>query len=198
MSRALQKANEQYHAGQYKKAVATLVEVSFAGDDGDAEARGVLALATLLRDATEGRVRADCEEQIARAERLLTQAEQTSAKQRVDRREAELRGDHVALARWAREAGLTWLRITSAEDLVDARMRTAMASEGTSASGPEPCALDAVEAEGWRLEQVACLFRPTRIETSPLRGADLFLGGDVVDGEERYLYYFRRVDGASG
>jgi putative addiction module component (TIGR02574 family) len=37
-----------------------------------------------------------------------------------------------------------------------------------------------------------------RIETSPLRGADLFLGGDVVDGEERYLYYFRRVDGASG
>ena len=172
--------------------------MSFAGDDGDAEARAVLALATLLRDATEGRVRADCEEQIARAERLLTQAEQMSAKQRVDRREAELRGDHVALARWAREAGLTWLRITSAEDLVDAPMRTAMASEGTSASDPEPCALDAVEAEGWRLEHVTCLFRPTRIETSPLRGADLFLGGDVVDGEERYLYYFRRVDGASG
>jgi hypothetical protein len=198
MSRALQKANGQYHAGQYKKAVATLVEVSFAGDDGEAEARGVLALATLLRDATEGRVRADCEEQIARAERLLGGAQQASAKQHLDRREAELRGDPVALARWAREVGLTWLQMTSAEDLVAARMRSVMASESGSAGGAASCVLEAVEAEGWRLEHVACLFRPTRVETSPLRGADLFMGGDVIGGEEHYLYYFRRVDGASG
>ena len=198
MSRALQKANEQYQAGQYRKAVDTLVEVSFAGDEGEAEARGVLALATLLRDATEGRVRADCEEQIARAGRLLNYAEQAATQQHVDRREVDLRADPVALARWAREAGLTWLQMTSAEDLVAARMRSVMASESGSARGAAPCVLEAVEAEGWRLEHVACLFRPTRVETSPLRGADLFMGGDVIGGDERYLYYFRRADGASG
>jgi hypothetical protein len=198
MSRALERANEQYQAGQYKKAVATLCEVSFAGDDGEAEARGVLALATLLRDATQGRVRADCEEQIARAERLLSYDDAASSQQRVDSREAELRADPVALARWACGAGLTWLQMSSAEDLVAARMRSVLASESGPAAGSAPCVLEAVEAEGWQLEHVACLFRPTRVETSPWRGADLFMGGDVIGGDERYLYYFRRVGGESG
>ena len=58
--------------------------------------------------------------------------------------------------------------------------------------------IDAVEAEGWRLEHVASMFRPTRVQTSVLRGAEVFMGGDVVDGEETYLYLFRRADGAAG
>lgn len=198
MSRALRKANEQYQAGRYEKAVDALVEVSFAGDDGEAKARAVLALATLLRDVTEGSLRANCEEQIARARRLLDRIEQTASGDRLERREVELRSDPVALACWAREAGLTWLQMSSAEDLVAARMRDVMARESGSADNAAPCVLEAVEAEGWRLEHVTYASHSTQVETSPLRGADLVMGGDVITGEERYLYYFRRVDGASG
>ena len=39
-------------------------------------------------------------------------------------------------------------------------------------------------------------FVPTRVQTSILRGADL-LGGDVVEGDEKYLYLFRRADEAA-
>jgi hypothetical protein len=67
MSKALEKAREQYRAGQHKKAADTLWEVSFGGDDNEAEARGVLELASLLRDASTGAVRTECEEHIARA-----------------------------------------------------------------------------------------------------------------------------------
>jgi len=58
--------------------------------------------------------------------------------------------------------------------------------------------IDAVEAEGWRLEHVACMFRPTKVQTSVLRGAEVFMGGDIIDGEETHIYLFRRVDEASG
>ena len=197
MSKPLDKATQQFQAGQYKKAANTLYEVSFGGDDGEAEARGVLSLATLLRDATEGSVRAQCEENIARAERLLHSEERISAQSRIDRLEADLRQDPVGLARWAREAGLTWLEVASDEDLVAAQMRSAMAAEGAG-DAVTTCVIDAVEAEGWRLEHVSSLFRPTWLQTSPLRGADFFMGGDVVEGHETYLYLFRRIHGASG
>ena len=36
-------------------------------------------------------------------------------------------------------------------------------------------------------------FVPTMVQTSILRGADL-LGGDLVQGQESYLYLFRRLD----
>ena len=196
MSKALEKATDQYQAGQLKKAVATLWEATFAGDAGETEARGVLALAVLLRDATDGGVRGECEEQISRAERFLRAEEQAVAQGRVDRLETELRQDPVRLANWARETGLRWLEVTSAEDLVAAQMRDAMALDGHGAP-PPGCIIDAVEAVGWRLENVACVFKPTRLQTSPLRGADVFMGGDVVEGEEKFLYLFRRVDGAS-
>jgi len=197
MSKALEKATEQYKAGQLKKAVATLWETAFAGDGGATEARGVLALAVLLRDATDGGVRGECEQQISRAERFLRAEEQTAAEERVDRLEAELRQDPVRLAHWARETGLTWLEVASAQDLVAAQMRTTMALDGHGAP-PPGCIIDAVEAEGWRLESVVCVFKPTRLQTSPLRGADFFMGGDVVEGEEKFLYLFRRADGATG
>jgi hypothetical protein len=48
------------------------------------------------------------------------------------------------------------------------------------------------------LEHVSCLFRPTKVQTSPFRGAEFFMGGEIVNGEERHLYLFRRADGASG
>lgn len=116
MSKALERATQQFQAGQFKKAADTLWEVSFAGDDGEAEARALLALAAQLRDAAEGGVRADSEEHIARAERYLNAGQRDAA----SRREAELRRDPVELARWARHAGLTWLAVESAEDLVAA------------------------------------------------------------------------------
>ena len=42
------------------------------------------------------------------------------------------------------------------------------------------------------------MFRPTRVQTSVLRGAEYFMGGELVDGDEVYLYLFRSVYGASG
>ena len=103
----------------------------------------------------------------------------------------------MLLAREARAAGLTWLETRRGEDVVAAEMLAALADDPSAGSAPPPSMIDAVEAEGWRLEHVAAMFRPTKVQTSLLRGADL-LGGDVVDGEETYLYLFRRVDGASG
>jgi len=197
MSKALDKATQQFQARQYKKAADTLYEVSFAGDDGEAAARGVLSLATQLRDGTEGSVRAQCEEHIARAERLLSTEERVFAQTRIDRLEADLRQDPVGLARWAREAGLTWLELASAEDFVAAHMRSAMDADGAGGTAAA-CVIDAVEAEGWRLEHVSSIFRPTRLQTSPLRGADLFMGGDVVEGTDVHLYLFRTARGESG
>ena len=200
MSKALEKATEQYRAGQYKKAADTLWEVTFTGDDGDTEARGVLALAGQLRDVTQGGVRGECEEHIARAERLLNAGQRAASDGRVSEFEEELRQDPARLARWAREAGLTWLEIECAEDVVAAEMHAAMAAAaaGQSSTPPAGCLIDAVEAEGWRLEHVSSLFRPTKVQTSAFRGAEVFMGGEVVEGEEKYLYLFRREDGAAG
>ncbi len=195
MSKQLEKAREQYRVGQFKKAADTLYGVSFGGDDGDAEARGVIELASLLRDATQGRLREECEDHIARAKRLLDGDVAAAATARAGELESELTKDPVRLARWAKETGLTWLEIESADDVVAADQKAAMLAAGAQQAGPAPrCFIDAVEAEGWRLEHVAHSFRPTKVQTSVLRGADL-LGGDVVQGDEKYLYLFRRVDG---
>ena len=51
MPKALDKAQAQYRSGQHKKAADTLWEVSFGGEDAEAEARSVVALAR-----TENRV----------------------------------------------------------------------------------------------------------------------------------------------
>jgi hypothetical protein len=196
MSKALEKAEVQYRAGQYKRAADTLWEVSFGSGDGEAEAQAVVALATQLRDVTQGGVRSECEEHMARAERFLHPEAHT-----VDvltPAEREFREDPVLLARRARDAGLTWLEIRRAEDVLAAEMRTALAAATAEVVPPPPSMIDSVEAEGWRLEHVTCLFRPTRVQTSVLRGAEFFMGGEVVDGDEHYLYLFRRVDGVSG
>ena len=194
MSKALDKAREQQQAGQLKRAVATLWEVTFAGDDAEDEARGTIALATRLRDSTEGNLRTECEQHIARAESALRVEEQTTAERRVDQYETEVREDPARLARWARDAGLTWLEIESSVDLIAAPMRAAMAAKAEGRSpDPPACAIDAVEAEGWHLEQVTRGFRPTRVLASPFGAADLISGGQEVEGEERCQYLFRRV-----
>ena len=193
MSKVLEKATQQYQAGQFKKAADSLWEVSFAGDDGEAEAQALLALASQLRDATEGAVRSDCEEHVARAERYLGAGRRGEA----ERREAELLADPVALARRARDAGLTWLTVTSAHDLVALALREALRAPAGGAPGT-PCVIDAVEAEGWHLEHITRALRPVRVQASPFGAADLIAGGQGVDSVEEYQYVFRRVDGVSG
>ena len=153
MSKELTKAQAQFQAGEFKRAVDTLWEVTFVGDQAEADASAVVALATLLREETQGGVRSDCEEHIARAERFLGAGADTLA------------------GKTAGAAG------------------TLLSPSST---------IDAVEAEGWRLEHVACMFRPTKVQTSVLRGAEVFMGGDIIDGEETHIYLFRRVDEASG
>ena len=194
MSRMLDKATEQFRAGQYKKAADTLWEVTFAGEDGESEAQAVLALATQLRDATDGGVRAACEEHVARAERFLQPA--TTAANVTAPGELLLDEEPATLARRAREAGLTWLEIVRSTDLVAAATHDRLAC-GRPDVVSQPAFIDAVEAEGWRLEHFACLFKPTKVQTTIFRGADI-LGGDPVQGEERYLYLFRRGNEASG
>lgn len=186
MSKALDKATQEFQAGRLKKAADTLWDVTFAGDDGDVEAQALLALATQLRDASDGSVRRDSEEHIARAERFLRAGESSP-----QRREAELRRDPVALARWAREAGLTWLTVDSEEDLVAAPMRAAAAA---NAGAPPVCALDAVEAEGWRLESVTRAFQPVN---NWVGGSPNTIAQGVFRVEEKYQYVFRRMGESS-
>ena len=198
MSGELKKAQAQYQAGEFKRAVGTLWEVTFASAQGETDAREVIALATLLREATQGGVRSDCEENIARAERFLTGGHDPAAHARSGQQLQQSREEAVRLAREARDAGLTWFELRRNEDVVAAEMLAVKTAGAAGAPPPLSSTIDAVEAEGWRLEHVACMFRPTKVQTSVLRGAEVFMGGDVIDGEETHLYLFRRVDGASG
>ncbi len=252
MPNKLQKAEAQYQAGEHRRAVDTLWEVTFIGDHAEVDARGVIALATQLKDVTHGGVEHDCDEHIARAERFLELAGDPVARARREELDRRRREEPVQLAREARAAGLTWLEIRRGEDVVAAEMLAALATDASVGSTPQLSMIDAVEAEGWRLEHLACfgwiesarhrccdaprsscaacsstasqttpslacscassppsrrrpaaeyvtaMFRPTRVQTSVLRGAEFFMGGEVVDGEEIYLYLFRRVDEASG
>jgi len=198
MPDSLQKAQAQYEAGQHKRAVDTLWEVIFVGDHAEIDARRVIALATQLKDVTQDGARRDCDEHIARAQRFLEPPTDPETRALWEERDRRRREEPVLLAREARAAGLTWLQIRRGEDVVAAEMAAALAGDPATAGAPQPGMIDAVEAEGWRLEHVAALFCPTKVQTSVLRGADFFMGGDAVDGEEVHLYLLRRVDGASG
>jgi len=199
MPTAIEIAEAQYRAGHYKKAADVLWEVTFAGDDAESEARAALALATQLRDATSGALRETCEQHRARAEQALSAELAHAAAGRFRNLDAELRADPVRLARWAREAGLTWLRLESDDDFAAGPMRAAIAAaaEGRE-SQSQVNVIDLVEAEGWRLEQVESLFLPSTVQITPWRLIDVMAGGEIVEGGMRYLYLFRRADGESG
>ncbi|GEM_PF-1065810 len=198
MPNSLQKAQAQYEAGEHKRAVDTLWDVTFVGDHAEIDARMVIALATQLKDVTQGGARRDCDEHIARAQGFLEPPADPETRALGEERDRRRREEPVLLAREARAAGLIWLEIRRSEDVVAAEMAAALADDPAAASAALPGMIDAVEAEGWRLEHVVAMFRPTKVQTSVLRGAELFMGGDVVDGEEVHIYLFRRVDGASG
>lgn len=184
MSEALDKARRQYQAGDYKQAVKTLEVVG--------EADGLLELASLLRERTEGRVQQQCEEHMRRAQRSIALAQEQRTSQRLRELENDLQ-EPVRLARWAREAGLRWLSITRSGDEVAMTQRRTIAA-AAAGEGPLPaCFIDAVEDEGWRLENVTYRFKPTMIQTSVLRGAEAFMGANPVEGEEAYVHLFRRV-----
>jgi hypothetical protein len=192
MSKALEKARQQFQDGRDKQAVNTLDEVACAPDAPRAEIDGLLELATAIRARNGGSLQAGCDAHIDRARKRLAAAEQSAAAARLAQLRAEL-DEPVRLAHWAAQTGLGWLEVTSADDIVAAsqsRAMAAMAAGGAAAN--EQCMIDLVEAEGWRLEHVVHRFVATRVQTSILRGADL-LGGDAVEGDEQYFYLFRRV-----
>jgi hypothetical protein len=189
----LQKAQAQYQAGEYKQAVDTLWEVTFTGEQAEMDARRVVDLATQLKTQTKGGAQRDCDEHIARAERYLELAGGPESQARKRNSAVNRREEWIRLAQDARAAGLTWLQLRSGEDMVVAEMQVAMAI-GAEASMVQPGAIDAVEAEGWRLEHVAAMYRPTMVQTSVLRGAEYFMGGQVIEGEEIHLYLFRSAD----
>ena len=198
MSKELDKAQAQYQAGEYKRAVNTLWEVTFAGVEGEADARALLALASLLRDATQGGVRRDSEEHIARAERFLDSGGDPDQRARARELQRQLREDAVRSAREARAAGLGWFELRRGEDIVAAEMLFAQTAAPVRDASRPASTIHAVEAEGWHLEHVACMFRPTKVQTSVLRGAEYFMGGDLIDGDETHIYLFRRVEVVSG
>ena len=187
MSKALDKATQQFQAGQFKKAADTLWEVSFAGDNDEAEAQALIAIASELRDASDGRVRADCEEHIQRAQRYLGGAEGSA-----QWRALQVRRDHVGLARKAREAGLTWLSLDSETDLIALPLDALL---DTPEAPPPPCVLDAVEAEGW---QLACVTRAFRPVNNWVWGSPDTIAQGVFRVEEKFQYVFRRTGESSG
>jgi hypothetical protein len=192
MSKALEKARQQFQAGRDKQAVGTLYEVAVAPDAPRAEIDGLIELATAIRARNgDSSLQSDCDAHIDRARKRLAADEQSAAAARVAQLRAEL-DEPVRLARWAAQAGLGWLEVTSADDVVAASQSRAMAAAADGAAAHEQCLIDLVEAEGWRLEHVVHRFVATRVQTSILRGADL-LGGDAVEGDEQYFYLFRRV-----
>jgi hypothetical protein len=68
----LNKAKEQIAAGKNKAAVATLVYVAPDARGGDVQAaRGLLDLASRLRDATQGKLRQECEDLVTTADTTL-------------------------------------------------------------------------------------------------------------------------------
>ena len=77
MSQELEKAKTQIAAGQYKKAVSTLWEAERWAQGDLTEARGLLEVATALRDKTDGRLKGDCDYFIKWAEKCI---EKESAK----------------------------------------------------------------------------------------------------------------------
>lgn len=194
MGNEFDKAQAQFQEGAYKRAVDTLWEVTFFGDAAETDARRLISLATELKAVTKGGVQRDCDEHIMRAERYLEIAVDPEAQTRRRSSAINRREEWVRLAREAAAAGLGWLELRSNEDMVVAEMQVGLAL-GDTGDPLRPGAIDAVEAEGWRLEHFAVMFRPTKVQTSVLRGAEYFMGGEIVEGDETYLYLFRWADG---
>ena len=71
MSQELAKAREQFAAGQYKKAVSTLWDAERSARSDLTEARGLLEVASAIRDVTSGRLKADCVLLIEDAEKYI-------------------------------------------------------------------------------------------------------------------------------
>ena len=75
MSATLEKARQQFEAGNYKAAVATMwdVERDVRGGDDTAGAQGLLDLATALREQAGGKFRSDCDALCGYARKALDQ-----------------------------------------------------------------------------------------------------------------------------
>jgi hypothetical protein len=85
MSTMLDKARQQFEAGKYKAAVASLwdVEHEVRGGDDIEGAQALLDLASALREQTAGRLRADCDALSGYAHKALAQGAKRGADLRV-------------------------------------------------------------------------------------------------------------------
>lgn len=77
MSKALDKARQQFQAGRDKQAVNTLYEVASAPDAPPDEVAGLLELATAIRARNAGALQTECDAHIRRA-RQRAEADQES------------------------------------------------------------------------------------------------------------------------
>lgn len=98
MSATLEKARQQFEAGNYKAAVATMwdVERDVRGGDDTAGAQGLLDLATALREQAGGKFRSDCDALCGYARKALDQGV---------RRGIDLRGGALAVLSGCRLLG---------------------------------------------------------------------------------------------
>ena len=71
MSKELELAREQLAAGQFKKAANALWDVERWARSDLAEARGLLEVASALRDKTNGRIKGECEQLIGDAQKYI-------------------------------------------------------------------------------------------------------------------------------
>ena len=105
MSQELTKAREQLAAGQYKKAVSTLWDAERWARSDLTEARGLLEVATAIRDVTSGRLKDDCALLIEDAEKYIER--ETGAGQTLLLGRARYLGGCQAFGT-AREGGLSF------------------------------------------------------------------------------------------
>jgi hypothetical protein len=132
----------------------------------------------------------------AQQEALLVEREERISQAAGRERLQLLRLDPASLGRWARKAGLRTLQVELTEEQLAESLSSAL-GESVAEVGGEALRtffLDAMESDGWRLEHMTAVFRPTGV--SSLGGSIGGIGAAVnsISGEMLFVYLFRCTD----
>ena len=116
-------------------------------------------------------------------------AEQEAHELALDHRRAVM-ADPVGAAKRAAEAGMGHFQVELDYDALEATLWRALGFDGEQQPG-DPAVIEAIEAEGWHLEQVSHAFRPIAVV---FKGPTPLWGPTPVEGRWRHFYRFRRTN----
>ena len=106
-----------------------------------------------------------------------------------------LRLDPVSLGRWARKAGLRTLQVEVTEEKLAESLASALGESSAEVGGEalRVFFLDAMEVDGWCLESMQAVYRPTGvISIGGSIGGAIGAAVNKIEGELLYVYLFRR------